>query len=143
MFAYSRTFLYGVLQFDLDLYKECLAAHNYAPSRVWNMDETGVTTVQKPGKIVAPKGMRQVGKIRSGERGVWVTLICVCNAAGGFLPPIYIFRRKRMADVLMKDAPPQAVGYSSQNGWTDSELHFLNGFDTLSNSRVAPAMTLK
>jgi hypothetical protein len=30
-----------------DLYKECLAVHQYPPSRIWNMDETGMTTVQK------------------------------------------------------------------------------------------------
>ena len=105
-----------------DLYRGCLEAKNYAPSRIWNMDETGLTTVQKPGKILASKGTRQVGKVTSAERGALVTLVCACNAAGVFMPPMYIFPRKRMTDTLMKGAPPQAAGFASPSGWTDSEL---------------------
>ena len=83
------------------LYKECLEEHEYMPSKIWNMDETGVTTIQKPGQILAEKGMRQVGKATSAQRCELVTLICAFNAAGGFLPPMYIFPRKRMIEALM------------------------------------------
>ncbi|KAK7478675.1 hypothetical protein BaRGS_00030060 [Batillaria attramentaria] len=107
------------------LYKELLETHSCTPSRLWNMDETGLTTVQQPGKIIAPKGARQVGKITSAERGVLVTLVCACNAAGYFLPPMYIFPRKRMVDTLMKDAPPQAVGYANPSGWSDDGLFMM------------------
>jgi hypothetical protein len=86
------------------------------------MDETGVTTVQKPGKIIAGKGARQVGKATSAERGVLITMVCACNAAGAFLPPMYIFPRKRMLDTLLNGAPPDAIGFASPSGWTDSEL---------------------
>ena len=96
------------------------------------MDETGVSTVQKPGKIVATKGARLVGKVTSGERGQTVTAICGMNAAGMYIPPMFIFPRKRMVDSLMNGSPPQSVGYCSANGWTDSSLflqwlqHFQN-----------------
>ena len=118
-----------------DLFKEVLESHGCQPSRVWNMDETGLTTVQEPGRVIAPKGFRQVGKITSAERGVLVTLICACNAAGVFLPPMYIFPRKRMPDTLMKDAPPQAVGYANPSGWTDEELFpkWLEHFTSITN----------
>ena len=106
-----------------NIYKELLQEiGDCAPSRIWNMDETGHTTVQKPGKIIASKGSRQVGKITSAERGELVTLICACNAAGAFLPPMFIFPRKRMVDTLMKDAPPQAVGYANPSGCSDDGL---------------------
>lgn len=39
------------------------------PHRIWNMDETGVTTVQNPPNIVAKKGLKQVGVVTSAERG--------------------------------------------------------------------------
>uniref|UniRef100_UPI00358F33D8 uncharacterized protein n=1 Tax=Myxine glutinosa TaxID=7769 RepID=UPI00358F33D8 len=55
-----------------DLFKECLTAEDYTPSRVWNMDETGLTTVQKPGKVMATKGARQA----SSEEEDWPCLIC-------------------------------------------------------------------
>ena len=35
---------------------------------------------------------------------------------------MYIFPRKRMIEALMQGAPPQAVGYGSPSGWTDSDL---------------------
>ena len=70
-----------------NLYRECLQEHQYMPSKIWNMDETGVTTVQKPGKILAEKGIRQVGKATSAERGELVTLICAFYAAGGYYRP--------------------------------------------------------
>jgi hypothetical protein len=51
------------------------------------MDETGITNVQKPGKIVSTKGVRQVSRMTSGERGSTVTVICAMSAAGVYLPP--------------------------------------------------------
>jgi hypothetical protein len=44
------------------------------------------------------------------------------NAAGGFVPPMLIFKRKRMTDILLRGAPPGTIGSCSPNGWIDSEL---------------------
>ena len=41
----------------------------FPANRIWNVDETGLTTVHKPNKILAVKGAKQVDKIRSAERG--------------------------------------------------------------------------
>ena len=49
---------------------------------IYNMDETGVTTVQRPTKIVTEKGVKQIGKMTPGERGELVTLACKVNAIG-------------------------------------------------------------
>ena len=105
-----------------EIFKESLTSKAYTPARLWNMDETGLSTVQKPGKILAAKGARQVGKATSDERGTLVTLICACSAAGVFLPPMFVFPRKRMVESLMNGAPPQSVGYASQSGWSDAQL---------------------
>lgn len=105
-----------------ELYKELLEQYQFPPSRIWNADESGLTTVQTPHKVLAAKGIRSVGKITSAERGVLVTMLCACNAAGSFIPPLYVFPRQRMSDNLMKGAPPQAVGYASKNGWIDQDI---------------------
>ena len=97
-------------------------ASDYPPSRIWNMDETGVMNIQKPGKVVATMGMQQVGKMTSAERGSTVTLICAMSAVGSYVPPMLIFPRKRMVYALMQGAPPQSIGCCSDNGWTDSGL---------------------
>ena len=91
------------------LYKDLLQKHQYKPSQIWNMDESGISTVHVPGKIVASKGARQVSKITSGERGRTVTVICSMSAAGTFLPPMLIYPRKRMVDALMSGAPCTTV----------------------------------
>ena len=82
------------------------------------MDETGISNVQKPGPVVATKGVRQVGKMTSGERGATVTVICGMNAAGNYTPPMFIFPRKRMQPGLMVGAPLQSVGYCGTAGRT-------------------------
>ena len=105
-----------------DVYRQLLTDVPCTPSRIWNMDETGITNVQRPSKIIATKGQRTVGKMTSGERGTTVTVICAMSAAGSYLPPMFIYPRKRMVDALLTGAPPQSVGYTSASGWTDSEL---------------------
>jgi hypothetical protein len=37
-------------------------------SEVYNRDETGVSTVQTPSKILGPKGQEQVGSLTTWER---------------------------------------------------------------------------
>ena len=42
--------------------------------------KTGVTTVQRPPKIIAEKGVKQVSSVVSHERGVLVTVCCAVSA---------------------------------------------------------------
>lgn len=49
--------------------QETLEKHQIDPTRIWNVDESGLSTVQKPGRILATKGRKQVGLISSAERG--------------------------------------------------------------------------
>ena len=108
-----------------DIYSSVLDAREYGPMSVWNMDETGVTTVQTPGKIVASKGVKRVGKVTSAERGKTVTVLCACNAAGMYLPPVFVFGRAKMVDSLMNGAPPGAIGTCTKSGWTDQDVFVL------------------
>ena len=68
-----------------------LEGHDIPPSRIWNMDEKGLLTVQTPKRVISVKGKRSVGKINSAERGTLISKLCACNAIGGFpsLPCIY------------------------------------------------------
>jgi len=56
--------------------------HDFLSSRIWNLDETGVITVQKLKKIITQKGSKQVNFITSGERGILVTIELAINANG-------------------------------------------------------------
>ncbi|KAF2899678.1 hypothetical protein ILUMI_06496 [Ignelater luminosus] len=48
--------------------KEVMEKHNLTALQIYNCDETGVTNVHKPPKILAPKHQKQVGKVTSAVR---------------------------------------------------------------------------
>ena len=105
-----------------DILKESLATFEYTASQIWNADESGLTTVHKPGKILAKKGCKQVGKFTSGERGQTTTILCAMNANGTYVPPMIIFARKKSNELLLRGAPAQSLLCVSENGWTNKEL---------------------
>lgn len=76
--------------------------HNFEGHRKFNIDETGISTVQRPGRILAPKGMKQVGFATSWERGKNITVVCGFSTSGIYVPPMFIYARKRMNLQLQK-----------------------------------------
>ena len=76
------------------------------------MDETGITTVQKPNRIVAKKVTKQVGAIISAERGTLVTLAIAVSAQGN---SIHHF---------VRDGPIGSIGAGNASGWMQ-ETEFL------------------
>ena len=108
--------------------KEVLEQHQYQPGRIFNVDETGLTTVQKPPKVIAAKGAKQVGQITSAERGVLVTMVGCINAQGTFIPPFLIFPRVHFKQHMIQGSPPGAVGVANPSGWITKDL-FLEWMD--------------
>ncbi|XP_066583775.1 tigger transposable element-derived protein 6-like [Prorops nasuta] len=104
--------------------------YKLTPSHIWNVDETGVTTVQKPRKIIATKGAKQVGSVTSAERGSLVTVCVAVNATGNSVPCMFIFPRIRYRDYFIRDGPPGCIGAGNKSGWmTEIEFElFLNHF---------------
>lgn len=92
--------------------------------RMYNVDETGITTVQRPSRILGPKGQKQVGSAISLERGKTVTIVCAMSASGGYIPPMFIFPRKRMNAQLQNNGPIGAIYHCSDNGWINNELFY-------------------
>lgn len=43
---------------------------------MWNLDEAGVTTVQRHKNVVSEKGLKQVGLVTSAKCGILVTICC-------------------------------------------------------------------
>lgn len=91
-------------------------------SIIFNLDETGTTTVQAPPKILAKKGMKQVSQCTSGERGILVTNFSIICAAGYALPPAMIFPRVHFKEIMIKEAPPDTLGLATPTGWMNREL---------------------
>lgn len=101
---------------------DLMQKYKFLPNNIYNADETGITTVTDPGKVLAEKGQRRVGAVTSGERGSNITVMCAMSAAGNFIPPMFIFARQRMTPLLEKDGPPGALYTNSKNGWINEEI---------------------
>ncbi|XP_068990461.1 uncharacterized protein [Neodiprion pinetum] len=91
--------------------------YNLPPSRIWNLDKTGVTTVQNPKKIIAQKGIKQVGAVVSAERGTLVTVEMAVSASGNTIPPMFVFPRLKFKDIFIRDGPPESIGAGNSSGW--------------------------
>lgn len=106
-----------------DILKPELQKVKSSAARVFNVDETGVTTVQhKSLKVVALKGKREVHKLSSAERGRLVTMVTCMSASGIFVPPMLVFPRKRMKQELLDRTPPGTIGDCHISGWIQSDI---------------------
>lgn len=106
-----------------ELLKPELQKINFNPNKIFNVDETGITTVQhKVRKILTMKGKREVHKLSSAERGALVTIVTCMSASGQFIPPLMVFPRKNMKAELLDGAPPGTIGGCHPSGWIQPEL---------------------
>ncbi|XP_074039970.1 uncharacterized protein [Leptinotarsa decemlineata] len=92
------------------------------PSRIYNLDETSTATVQKPKKVVAAKGVKQISHCTSGERGVLVTTCAIISASGNHIPPAMVYPRKNYKKRMILGAPPGTLGLANPSGWMTVEL---------------------
>ena len=97
--------------------------YNFEPGRIYNVDETGITTVQGvPSNVIALRGKKQVGTLTSAERGTLSTATICMNALGNYIPPMIIFPRVRMKEHLKIGAPPGSLCVAHKSGWMQTEL---------------------
>ena len=105
--------------------KTVLDRDNIMPYDIWNCDETGLTTVQKPSSVVGPRGAKQIGPLTSGERGTLVTMCAAVSATGNTVPPMFVFPRVKFYDHFIRDGPQGCIGAAHQSGWMTSENFYV------------------
>lgn len=105
-------------------YERALSTHDFTPDKIYNLDETGISTVLQAPNIVTQKGIKQVGQIVSAGRGTLITMCGIINALGNAVPPVYIFPRARFHDTMLNGAPLGSLGLanSPSSGWMTKEL---------------------
>lgn len=107
-----------------DNYERALRSGVFQAEHIYNIDETGVSTVVQAPNVVAKLGARQVGQAVSGERGTMVTMCMIINAVGNTVPPVFIFPRAKFHDSMLFGAPPGSLGLvnSPKSGWMTGAL---------------------
>ena len=124
--AVSLNRVFGLNKTSVNLYfdnlKTVLDQHHFQPHQIFNCDESGLTCVHKPVKVLAPKGKRCVSSATSAERGETTTILIGYSASGVCVPPMMIFKRKRNKPELVDHAPPGTLAQCSPNGWINAGL---------------------
>jgi hypothetical protein len=106
-----------------ELLREELTTNRFTAGTIFNVDETGLSTVPNHlPKVVSMRGKRAVNKVVSGERGLTVTAVCCFSAGGTYVPPALIFPRKRLRPELMDGAPAGSLGLVSDSGFINQDL---------------------
>lgn len=97
--------------------------YHFPPSRIYNCDETGITTVpNKPSKIFSLKGKKQVGCYTSAERGTTITAEICVSATGHYVPPMLVIPRIRRNPIYEIGLPAESVVAYHSSGWMQSEI---------------------
>lgn len=100
-----------------------LETYKFSADRIYNCDETGISSVPKcKSKIIASKGRKQVGAVTSAERGETITVEICMSAAGSFMPPLFVFPRQRHNLEFMRNAPPGSFAEFHKTGWMQKEI---------------------
>ena len=147
--AISLNRVYGLNQVSVDKYFENLAkvldTYNLEPQQIFNLDESGLSCVHKPNKVLAQKGKRVVSSTTSGERGATTTIVACCNAVGNYVPPMMIFKRKNKKLSLIDYAPLGTLNELTENGWINatSFMAYLQHFvKFIQPSKSYPVLTI-
>ncbi|XP_004205447.1 uncharacterized protein LOC101238624 [Hydra vulgaris] len=90
--------------------------------KIFNLDKTGFTTVQKTFFVIASNGTKYVGQITSRERGELVTVCCIVSTAGVTIPHVIVFPRKSFRNPQMRRLPEGFIGLANQSGWMNAEI---------------------
>lgn len=118
--------VYGLNKEAVNLYfdnfKSLLQEHNFQPCKIYNLDESGVSCANRPIKVLATKGKHCVSSMTCGEKGVTTTVVMAISATRHYVPPLMIFKRKRMKPELLDHIPAGTIGACSENGWVNTEI---------------------
>lgn len=106
---------------SFDKLVEVLQSVKLEPKDIWNMNETGVTIVQTPDRVVGRRGHKQIGFLTSAEKGTLMTMATAVSAIEGCIPPFFVFPRVNFKDHFLRDSPPGSKGTANPSGWMKEE----------------------
>lgn len=112
------------------------------PRRIYNGDETSFSICPKTGKVIGPKGWKNLYEIAKGSEKETITVLLVISAAGESLPPMVVFPYvRRPPKEVVDSAPPSWFIGLSDSGWMRSGIFFeyvANGLNDWVSSNNVP-----
>ena len=101
-------------------YTLAMEKYTFTPDRIYNLDESSLSTVMKPVKVVCARG-KPVATQVTRERGDSMTFVGIINAVGQSVPPVFIIPRRRWNDTFMRNTIYGSKGILNPNGWMNGE----------------------
>ena len=129
----------GAVQTWFDAVADLRLAHQYDPSSIYNMDESGFAVgTSQSSRVLVNVRDKVSWKVVSG-RQEWVTAIECVSAAGQALPPLVIFKAKHLNTAwIPAQAPPEWRFSTSKSGWT-SDSHAYEWLTTVFEPQTRPS----
>ena len=81
-----------------------MSNHNFTVNEIYNLDEIDISSIHVPPKIICAKGIKQVGRVTSGERGMTVAMIVAVNAIGNHVSPMLMSPRVHFKNHMLTGA---------------------------------------
>lgn len=117
------------------------------PDTILNGDESGFLMCPKTGKILAPKGSKNVYCIKSNNEKENIMVLIVFSASGKICPPLIVFPYVRPPRAVVESMPQGWVLGKSESGWMKEDVFYeyvVNAFDEWLNKNhiKRPALLL-
>lgn len=101
-------------------YTLAMEKYTFTPDRIYNLDESSLSTVMKPVKVVCAKGLPVATQVTR-ERGDTMTFVGIINAVGQSIPPVFIIPGRRWNPAFMRNTIFGSKGILHSNGWMNGE----------------------
>lgn len=101
-------------------YTFAMEKYEFTPDRIYNLDESSLSTVMKPVKVVCARGQPVATQVTR-ERGDTMTFVGIINAVGQSIPPVFIIPRCRWNPAFMRNTILGSKGILHANGWMNGE----------------------
>ncbi|KAK9717495.1 CENP-B N-terminal DNA-binding domain [Popillia japonica] len=102
------------------------------PDRVFNGDKAGFSLCPKSGKVLRPKGYKNLYSIKVGNEKENITVLIIFNASGNIADPLVVFPYIRPPRAVIENMPCNWILEKSEKGWMTGEVfieYIANGFD--------------
>ncbi|XP_036342576.1 uncharacterized protein LOC118751857 [Rhagoletis pomonella] len=111
---------------ELEEYLKTIGQENIMndASRILNSDETSFCLCPKTGKVIAPKGYKNIYQIAAGNEKETLTVLIVFSADGKLFEPMVVFPYLRPPKEIVDSMPKSWFLGRSESGWMKSETFF-------------------
>ena len=119
-------------------YTEVLEANGLkeSPHRIFNLDETGLTTDPRSEKVFIPRGDSNAYEITPTNGKTSYTVLFCTSATGNYAPPFILYKGKHCYSAWMYGGPAGATYGCSDSGWMEGQ-NFESWFKSFFVSHVS------